>query len=152
MSSAEGMCSSVHHPSGLSIFYSESQFELCASAQYLEQLGNTRVLLGLGFGGAAPHFQPLCSTMGDAAEAISSFYIFVSLSVKCAEGNCPFLLNGLTAEDEKYCIQGRWDYSRLRLAEKCYSALHRQRVEGEIGFAGGLWQTRAPTQAASSFS
>lgn len=93
-------------------------------------LGNDGVLPGPGFGGAAPGSQPLCSPVGDAAEAVSSFYIFISLSVKRAEGNCPFLLNALTAEDEKYCIGGRWDYSSPRIAEKCQSALGRQRGGG----------------------
>lgn len=64
------MCSSVQHPSGLSVFYLKAWFELCVSAQCLKQLGGYKVLLGLRFGGAAPSFQPLRSPMGDAAEAI----------------------------------------------------------------------------------
>lgn len=123
-SSAEGLCFSVHHPSGLSM--------LCSKV-WLEQLGNDGALQGR-FGGICLPF-PTSYDQGDAAGAVSSFDIFVSLSVKRTEGNCPFLFEGLASEDEKCCTGGRWDCSRWM-----------KNASHPLWLCGGPWQSRAPTQ------
>lgn len=70
-------------------------------------------------------------------EGISSFRVFFSLSVKRAEGNCPFPLNDLTAEDEKRCAEGRCDHLAGNLpARSAPCSRGGQGLCGRLGRAG----------------
>lgn len=95
-------------------------------------------MMGLGFEGAPPI--PHSHSQHDAAGAVSSFNIFVSLAVKYTEGNCPFLFEGLASEDDKCCIGGRWDWSRWM-----------KNASHPVGLCGGPWQSRAATQELPAF-
>lgn len=123
VSSAEVTHSSVHRPLALCVLFQSLARAACAGPG--------------GEGRGAPRLQ-----LPAGPEDISSFRVFVSLSVKRAEGNCPFPLNELAAEDEKCCTEGRCDYiaenHRSVPALPCAG-------EGERGFAGGLADQGSPT-------